>query len=447
MVELSFFGGVGEIGGNKIRVTSGESQIFLDFGKNFAREKEYFEEPFLSPREFRHLIHLGILPDLPGIYKGDESTPPPNAVVLSHAHTDHYDSIRFLKDEIPIMGSKMTGNLILAREYCGQAQVGEFIAKFTKGNGRQCCKTFDEIGSKPIKVGNFEIAQHPVDHSIPGARGTTLDDGETRVVYTGDIRFHGPRAKDSMDFLEFTSSMEPDVLIVEGTGMQGSRMNREEDVNAKAMEVVDHTNGLVLAGYPVFDFDRMSTFASIAEDTGRKLAVSMKQAFALLHLESKGIRLPFDLGDLAVFERCKKGSYAYEDEVANACSDVLTAEDVNRRQEKMIITFTLFDMNESIDIDPKPGSAYILSSSEPFSEEMWISYDRLRNWLKYLGIPLYQVHASGHARPHDIKEMVKRISPKVVVPIHTECPELFNRYLSDLDVEVLIPSYKNDMRF
>jgi len=447
LIELSFYGGVGEIGGNKIRVTSGESQIFLDFGKNFAREKEYFEEPFLSPRGLNHLINLGILPDLPGIYKGDESAPPPDAVVLSHAHTDHYDPIRFLRDEIPIMGSGMTLNLILAREYCGQTQAGESIARFTKGNGKQCCKRFDEISSKSIKVGNFEIAQHPVDHSIPGACGTILDDGETRVVYSGDIRFHGPRAKDSMDFLHIASSMEPDVLIVEGTGMQGSRMTRENDVHAKAKEVVDHTAGVVMAGYPVFDFDRMSTFASIAEETGRKLAISMKQAFALLHLESEGIHLPFDLGNLAVFERCKKVRYAHEDEVAGVYSDILTAEDVNKRQEEMIVTFTLFDMNESIEIDPKPGSAYILSSSEPFSEEMWISYDRLRNWLEYLGIPLYQVHASGHARPHDIKEMVRDISPKIVIPIHTECPDLFNRYLSDLDVKVAIPSYDTKMRF
>lgn len=447
MVELVFYGGVGEIGGNKILVRSEEGAIFLDFGKNFAREKEYFEEPFLSPRELGHLLHLGILPDVPGIYKGDEKVPPPDAVVLSHAHTDHYDSIRFLRDEIPILASGLTNHLILAREYCGTSQVGQYIAKMNKTEGRKCNKTFHETGMSSIDLGGFEMTQHPVDHSIPGARGTTLDDGETRVVYTGDIRFHGPRAKDSWDFVEATARMEPDILIVEGTSMQGSQMSREEDVHARAKEAVEAATGLILVGYPVFDFDRMATFASIAEETGRRLVISMKQAFALRQLQSEGVRLPLSSSSMCVFERSKKVRYAYEEEVTDAWSEVLSAEDLQQRQGELILTFTLFDMNESIDIDPAPGSAYILSSSEPFNEEMWISYDRLKNWLMHFGIPLYQVHASGHARPHDIKEMVRAVNPRRVVPVHTERPEIFQKFMKDLDVEVQLPPYGEAMKF
>ena len=38
-------------------------RIFLDFGKNFEKERQYFDEPYLSPREEKHLLTLGIRTD------------------------------------------------------------------------------------------------------------------------------------------------------------------------------------------------------------------------------------------------------------------------------------------------------------------------------------------------------------------------------------------------
>lgn len=37
MTTLTFYGGVGEIGGNKILLTDDESRVFLDFGMNFEK--------------------------------------------------------------------------------------------------------------------------------------------------------------------------------------------------------------------------------------------------------------------------------------------------------------------------------------------------------------------------------------------------------------------------
>ncbi len=57
MTTITFHGGVNEIGGNKLLIEY-KTKIFLDFGKNFAREKMYFEEPFIKAREESHLIDL-----------------------------------------------------------------------------------------------------------------------------------------------------------------------------------------------------------------------------------------------------------------------------------------------------------------------------------------------------------------------------------------------------
>jgi len=43
-VAITFYDGVGCIGGNKILMEDGESALFLDFGINFKAEGMFFDE-------------------------------------------------------------------------------------------------------------------------------------------------------------------------------------------------------------------------------------------------------------------------------------------------------------------------------------------------------------------------------------------------------------------
>jgi ribonuclease J len=71
MVSLTFYGGVNEIGGNKILLKDGDTKIFLDFGMSFSKANQFFSE-FLQPRKCNvigDLIEFGLLPDLKGFSK------------------------------------------------------------------------------------------------------------------------------------------------------------------------------------------------------------------------------------------------------------------------------------------------------------------------------------------------------------------------------------------
>ncbi len=53
-------------------------------------------------------------------------------------------------------------------------------------------------------------------------------------------------------------------------------------------------------------------------------------------------------------------------------------------------------------------------------------------WLEWFNIPIYKIHASGHMDHDQTREMVNAIKPQLLIPIHTEHPELFWRmYDSD----------------
>ena len=64
MVFLTFYGGVNEIGGNKILLEDKDTKIFLDFGKGFTSLGNYFEE-YLAPRSSNGILDLNKLKLLP----------------------------------------------------------------------------------------------------------------------------------------------------------------------------------------------------------------------------------------------------------------------------------------------------------------------------------------------------------------------------------------------
>ena len=67
MTSLTFFGGVNEIGGNKFLLEHKKTKIFLDFGKNFNRENQYFDFPLVQPFFIPDLKKIKALPDIKGL--------------------------------------------------------------------------------------------------------------------------------------------------------------------------------------------------------------------------------------------------------------------------------------------------------------------------------------------------------------------------------------------
>ena len=67
MVRLTFYGGVNEIGGNKILLEDDGTRILFDFGASFGQAGKYFSE-FLQPRKLNRHPLLVILLPLPNIF-------------------------------------------------------------------------------------------------------------------------------------------------------------------------------------------------------------------------------------------------------------------------------------------------------------------------------------------------------------------------------------------
>jgi len=424
LVSVSFYGGAGEVGGNKILVEDRGSRLLLDFGMSLSERARFFSEPFLSPRDELGMIELGILPSIDGLYRGDEEQAV-DAVVLSHSHIDHSMCVSLLNRKIPVYCGVTTRMIMEALSSVRPAGFENDLV----GVDFHSFRTGDKV-----RIGGLEVVPVHVDHSVPGAYGFVVHTSEGALAYSGDFRAHGPKASMTWDFAGRAAEEDPLVFLCEGTNLVRGDLRSEEEVLEKADHVVGRTRGLVLANFSGADVDRLKTFHEVARRNNRVLGVSLRQAFLLRALfKDRGLEVPDVLGDpnVVVYRKLKKTYYKWEQEIINSAK-VKTSKDVREMQDKVILVSTSYDMNELLDIRPGPGGAFINSTSEPFNEELALDHERFVNWLNHLGLPLYQLHSSGHMMPTELREVVGKVGARRLVPIHTEQPELFGLFVKDL---------------
>jgi ribonuclease J len=431
---LTFYGGVDEIGGNKILLQDRETRVFFDFGMSFAMKKKFYSPPFLSPKSEKSLQELEILPKISGVYKFDRSPPEVDAVFLSHGHLDHSAYLSFIKREIPVYCGETTRTILQALSEVRRADL-EFRVSDIE------FKAFRT--GKKIRVGSLEVEPFHVDHSVPGAYGFVIHTSNGAVVYTGDFRDHGAKPEMTRDFVENAQKAEPVAIVTEATNMTGATVSSETEVESKLDSVVAAADGIVLAEFAYADVDRLNSFFHIAKKNRRCLAISLKQAYMLEALrKDKGLTVPaLDDDGILIFRKSKKRFDKWENEIIERYdkqNKIFDVQKVSKQQCKVVLAMSFYDFEELVQLEPEAGSCYVLSTSEPFNEEMEIDYERLVNWLSHYGLPQYHVHVSGHMMPLQLKKALKQINAKRVFPVHTESAGLFAKFMRDLKSKVTL---------
>ena len=429
---LTFYSGINEIGGNKILLKDGDTKIFFDFGMSFTMKKQYYSPPFLSPKSERSLQELEILPRITGVYEFDPKPPEVDAVFLSHGHLDHSAHLSFLKREIPVYCGETTQIILQALSDIRRADLEFNVADMNFRSFRT---------GKKIKVNNVEIEPVHVDHSVPGAYGFVIHTSKGAVVYTGDFRDHGAKPQMTRDFVEKSKDVQPVAMVTEATNMTGANVSSEAEVEDKLNQIVTRADGIVMAGFANSDVDRLNSFYHIAKRNRRCLAVSLKQAYLLDALrKDKGLQIPrLDDEAMLIFRKSKKRYGKWERQLIEQYSShnkIFDVFEASKQQCNVILAMSFYDFEELVSLKPTAGSCYILSSSEPFNEEMEIDYDRLTNWLDHYGVPQYHVHVSGHMMPLQLKALLKEINAERAFPIHTENADLFAKFMRDMKSQV-----------
>jgi ribonuclease J len=496
MIDLTFYGGVGEIGGNKILLEADNTRLFLDFGTSFSREDEYFEFPLLRPSCINDLFKTGILPRLGGLYKnaglsvdyttdgipslcGVEEACGVDGILLSHAHIDHYGYLGMLRPDIPVYLSPVSRKIIEL-----------------KNNIREDWQTRVNLESlvpvgkaRAFNIGNIGVERYDVDHSVLGASAFIVRTGDKIIAYTGDMRFHGNAARDSEEFLSACVSAGVDILICEGTRLGPPSKDEEEveshalaseaDVEQRCRDIFSNEDGLIIYDASPADMNRMRLVSEVAKESGRTLVFDSKKAYLLTYMNHPEVLYPGlpSVGEFKIaLSRLKLNASRYgkyglpQDLYAESYTDYRQAHEgmllvAQRNKEKenpdlVCLPDDIFiwgPLREEILKDPgryliytssgahtllhflpsdgrrMPGT-FVYGKAEPFKEEMELSFRRLVNWTELCGLKLEYAHTSGHMYEKDIERLITEIHPGLTIPIHTEHPELFCNWSSEVKI-------------
>ena len=594
MPKITFYGGVDEIGGNKILVETENGSVLLDFGRRMTYTQEYFSE-FLQIRSknaLRDMIRLEILPKIDGIYaphlvdatilfenaqvknkvpvdqapdywKLDDvfpcnsESPAVDAVFVSHAHFDHIQDISFLDPVIPVYCSEVTKILAKAISDVSASHVDDQYYEINKKNTIkqksanyktlcpcECEYSEEKETEKPImedKKTKFKFTHEctpryrsfqtnsegqikgivyrmiPVGHSLPGACSVllTLPPDGKRILYTGDLRFHGANEISIDEYVEKVDG-PIDIMITEGTRIDRPEVLTEKDIATKISSDIEKAEGLILINFGWKDLTRFMTIYYSTKKNERTLVISTKLAYLLYEmyfnfpgeypdsrtlpnlkvylkregnfLYSKADYSKFKMGYLHFHGRniaksdwniiriaeklgiggdpnnnanplpdsCDAEPYDYK-EIYNLATDHLDngirAYEIRENPDKYVLMFSYWDANELFDLIPRDSEShktqYICASTEPFNEEMEIDETKFMNWLDFFKVKyeseitdgkkiFVRKHVSGHASKSELKELIEKINPTKIIPIHTTKSSSFEDLFGD---KIIFPKY------
>lgn len=284
------------------------------------------------------------------------------------------------------------------------------------------------IDRQPVNFGPFRITPYLVDHSAYDAYALLIEADGKRLFYSGDMRMHGRKAP-LMDKLMMTGPKGVDVLLLEGTTLGRSNSSEpslsEDDLEAVFQDAFNKTAGLVLVQASPQNIDRMVTIYRACLKSDRNLVFDLYAASILEATGNPAIpQSHWKQIKLAIPNRQRvqiKTNGWFDALSRHSANRFYLRKDLARDPGKHVLLFRGIWMSDLDRADCLSGASLIHSQWEGYLNEP--GWQKVEAWRERHGIPLRQIHTSGHASPKDLQRFAKAISPKVLVPVHSANPQ------------------------
>ena len=323
-------------------------------------------------------------------------------IIITHGHYDHIGAIPHLLDGLgnpQIYTTALTRGMILKRQ----------------DDFKQSPKPKIEIinSESKIKMGNFNIEFFHVNHNIPDCVGIVLKTPGGTAVHTGDFKFdHTPVNEKPADFARLTElgNQGVTVLVSESTDAEFPGHQISEMEVQKSLEVIFNVAlGRIIAATFASLLTRVQQLIWLSEKHGRKVLIegySMKQNVAVAQ----------ELGYLKI----KSGTIIDSKDIDNYKDAELTIICTGAQGEDRAVLMRIAN-NEHKSISLKSTDSVVFSSSVIPGNESTVQ--RLKDILykkagKIFHYSSMDIHAGGHAKRDELKQMIELTKPKYLIPIH-----------------------------
>lgn len=424
MTQIIIHRGTDTIGGSCIEINSNGSRIILDLGMPLMEKdgKEIAPDKLENPS-----IENGILPDVKGLYK--DQSPGIDAVLISHAHIDHYGLLNFLHPSIPVYMSRGSQALINIGKifYPDQSKI-----------------YFDNIRAfkhwKPFTVGPFKITSYLMDHSGYDASAYLIEIDGKKMFYSGDFRGHGRKSK-VLDTLASHPIPDIDCLLMEGTTLGGNHfegIGTEKDVEDKMKQIFSSQKDISFVMAAGSNIDRLVSMYNASVRCHKTLVLDLYTFYTLEQLKKLTPSLPPhpDKDNIRVYyiKGHKKSIDAHLDQEIyyRYKTRKIEIDEIVRHREHMVLKLPLSAMAQISESLIKEKSL----EKAKFIFSMWSGYlekdPRHLDFCDKYQIETVKIHTSGHAYLKDLERFVKALNPKSLIPIHTLKGENFKDHFDNV---------------
>lgn len=418
--------GTHEIGGSCIEVRHADTRIVLDIGMPLLAENgERFDMRQYQNLSGPELVAAGILPNIPGFYRWDQDSKVVDALLISHAHLDHYGFAQYVRDDVTCYLGEGTRELMaLSALYSNQGWYPTNISSISS--------------TTPLTVGTIQITPFLVDHSAFDAYAFLIEAEGKRLLYTGDFRDHG-RKPHSIDRMLRTVPQGVDALLIEGTMLERNDCPKtERQIEDEFYQLCRSAPKLVLVGVSGQNIDRLVSIYRAAKRSKRILVIDPYIANVLESLSTKA-KLPhpspaFD--DVKVYFPSsitrKLKRLGKEEQFIKLGKYKMTPQQLSDRQSEVVMLIRPSVLDYLQKIKGIDGAKVVWSQWGGYLTE---SYNKkLLDFIHEHSMELVTIHTSGHASVDTLKNVVKTLMPKRAIPIHTNTPKLFWKILDGINV-------------
>lgn len=372
-MKLCIHRGTHQIGGIAAEISTASTRILIDMGDELSLDPNFVSAPL----------------NIPGVTDGNGHC---DAVLFTHYHGDHTGQMLRIRPEIPI--------------YAGA--LAKDIMRLSAGRGGQkneaLCRRIETIQAfspgKPFLIGDIQITPFCIDHSAADSYLFLIEADGKRVLYTGDFRLHGVRGK-TMDKILDRRIGKVDAIITEGTTVSRTdgKTVTEWELQARVRNYLQQYK-YVFVLCATTNLDRI--FALARAVPRGKYCICDEYQKTLVETVSKHWN-----GISSFYEMPKLLSFKYHPPARFAELGGLMFVRANSKFEAIIRQYD-------------PAQSILLYS-------MWDGYrtkpgSTIPDFLSLTGT-WAELHTSGHASPDDLRHVIEKADPEIVIPMHTDAPQ------------------------
>lgn len=372
-MKLCIHRGTHQIGGIAAEISTASTRILIDMGDELSLDPNFVSAPL----------------NIPGVTDANGRC---DAVLFTHYHGDHTGQMLRIRPEIPLYAGALAKDIM------------RLSSAHSWKKDEALCKRIETIhtfsAGVPFLIGDIQITPFSIDHSAADSYLFLIEADGKRVLYTGDFRLHGVRGK-TMDKILDRRIGKVDAIITEGTTVSRTdgKTVTEWELQARVKDVLQQYK-YVFVLCATTNLDRI--FALARAVPRGKYCICDDYQKTLVETVSKHWN-----GISSFYEMPKLLSFKYHPPARFAELGGLMFVRANSKFEAIIRQYD-------------PAQSILLYS-------MWDGYrtkpgSTIPDFLSLTGT-WAELHTSGHASPDDLRHVIEKADPEIVIPMHTDAPQ------------------------